>query len=52
LSEDAHFPAVQAGFFTAMSLLPAVPGVPTLRQFQADQGAVARAWLGRLAGLN
>jgi aminoglycoside phosphotransferase (APT) family kinase protein len=41
-----------AGFFTAMSLLPAVAGLPTLRQFQADQGAVARAWLGRLAGLD
>jgi aminoglycoside phosphotransferase (APT) family kinase protein len=40
-----------AGFFTAMSLLPSVPGVPTLRQFQAAQGTVARAWLGRLAGL-
>jgi hypothetical protein len=39
-----------AVFFTAMLLLPPVPGLPTLRQFQADQGAVARAWLGRLAG--
>jgi hypothetical protein len=33
-----------SSFFTAMSLLPPVPGVPMLRQFQADQGAVARAW--------
>jgi len=41
-----------AGFFTAMSLLSPVPGLPTLRQFQADQGAIARAWLGRLAGLD
>jgi hypothetical protein len=38
-----------AGFFTAMSVLPEVPELPTLRQFQ---GAVARAWLGRLAGLD
>jgi hypothetical protein len=41
-----------AGFFTAMSILPPVPGLPTLRQFQADQGTVARAGLGRLAGLD
>jgi hypothetical protein len=41
-----------AGFFTAMSLLPQMPGLPTLRQFQADQGVIARDWLGRLAGLD
>jgi hypothetical protein len=41
-----------AWVFTTMSMLPPVPGLPTLRQFQADQGAVARAWLGRLAGLD
>jgi hypothetical protein len=27
-----------AGFFTAMSLLSPMPGVPRLRQFQADKG--------------
>jgi aminoglycoside phosphotransferase (APT) family kinase protein len=37
--------ATIAGFFTAHALEPAPPGLPTLRAFQAAQGAVARAWL-------
>ena len=37
--------AAVAGFFTRMSLLPAPPGLPTLRAFQAAQGEVARRWL-------
>ncbi len=37
--------ATVAGFFTAQALDPAPPGLPTLRAFQAAQGAVARAWL-------
>jgi hypothetical protein len=42
--------AALAGYFTHHSLLPALPGLPTLRAFQAAQGEVARAWLGRLTG--
>ncbi len=34
-----------AGFFTQRSLEPPPPGLPTVRAFQAAQGAVARAWL-------
>jgi hypothetical protein len=34
-----------AGYFTRMSLLPPPPGLPTVRQFQAAQGDVARSWL-------
>ncbi|HEU4327998.1 MAG TPA: aminoglycoside phosphotransferase family protein [Roseiflexaceae bacterium] len=34
-----------AGYLTQRSLLPAPPGLPTLRAFQAAQGAVARAWV-------
>ncbi len=37
-----------AGFFTERSLKPAPPGLPTLRQFQAAQGAVTRDWLAAL----
>jgi hypothetical protein len=37
--------AALAGFFTQRSLLPPAPGLPTLRAFQAAQGAIARAWL-------
>jgi hypothetical protein len=40
--------AAVAGFFVRHSLQPAPPGLPTLRQFQADQGEVALAWLQRL----
>jgi aminoglycoside phosphotransferase (APT) family kinase protein len=42
--------AAVAGFFTAEGLLPAPPGLPTLRVFQAAQGEVARAWLARRTG--
>ncbi len=34
-----------AGYFTRMSLLPAPPGLPTLRGFQAAQGVIARRWV-------
>ncbi|MGI8826655.1 MAG: phosphotransferase family protein [Chloroflexota bacterium] len=34
-----------AGYFTSKALLPAPPGIPTLRPFQAAQGVVARRWL-------
>jgi hypothetical protein len=39
------FLAVVAGYFTRMSLLPPPPGLPTVREFQAVQGTVARDWL-------
>lgn len=39
--------AAVAGFFTHRSLQPPPPGLPTVRAFQAAQGAVARAWLAR-----
>ncbi|NUR89074.1 MAG: aminoglycoside phosphotransferase family protein [Nonomuraea sp.] len=41
-------PAVLAaltGFFVRQSRQPPPPGLPTLRQFQADQGVVALEWL-------
>lgn len=37
-----------AGFFIQRSLQPAPPELPTLRAFQAAQGAVALAWARRL----
>lgn len=37
-----------AGFFTAGSLRPAPPGLPTLRSFQAAQAEVTRRWLATL----
>lgn len=37
-----------AGYLTHQSLLPAPPGLPTLRTFQAAQGVVARRWLSEL----
>jgi aminoglycoside phosphotransferase (APT) family kinase protein len=43
-SVDA-FLAALTGMFTRQSLLPAAPGLPTLRAFQAAQGRVARKWL-------
>jgi aminoglycoside phosphotransferase (APT) family kinase protein len=46
---DAVLSAI-AGFFTVGSLLPDPPGLPTLRAFQAAQGAVARRWLGTRTG--
>jgi aminoglycoside phosphotransferase (APT) family kinase protein len=36
-----------AGYFTRQALLPAPPGLPTVRAFQAAQGEHARAWLRR-----
>ena len=36
-----------AGFFTYHAGLPAPPGLPTLRDFQAAQGDVARRWAPR-----
>jgi hypothetical protein len=34
-----------AGYFTARSLAPPPPGLPTVRQFQAAQAEIARRWL-------
>lgn len=39
-----------AGFFTRHALFPAPQGLPTLRAFQAAQGAVARAWVAERTG--
>ena len=39
-----------AGFFTHRSLQPTPPGLPTLRAFQAAQGAVARQWVAQRIG--
>lgn len=41
---DAYVAAL-AGYFTRMSLLPPPPGLPTLRDFQAAQGVIARRWV-------
>jgi Ser/Thr protein kinase RdoA (MazF antagonist) len=37
--------AAVAGYFTRQALLPAPPGLPTVRAFQAAQGMHARTWL-------
>jgi len=42
--------AAFAGFLVSHSLQPAPPGLPTLREFQGAQGAVALEWLERLTG--
>ena len=42
--------AAFSGFLVEHSLRPPPPGLPTLRAFQAAQGAVASAWLQRLTG--
>ncbi len=42
--------AAVAGLFTERALRPPPPGLPTLRAFQAAQGAVARAWLAQRTG--
>jgi aminoglycoside phosphotransferase (APT) family kinase protein len=42
--------ATLAGYFTRMSLLPAPPGLPTVRGFQAAQGRIARRWLAERCG--
>ena len=52
--DDAALTAVVAaiaGFFTWQALAPPLPGLPTLRRFQAAQGAIARSWLARRTGL-
>jgi hypothetical protein len=41
--------AAFSGFLVRHSLRPSPPGLPTLRPFQAAQGAVALAWLHRVA---
>ena len=43
--------AALAGFFTHNAAQPPPPGLPTLRAFQDAQGAIAREWLARRAGL-
>lgn len=42
--------AAVAGYFTWSALQPAPPGLPTVRAFQAAQGAVARRWLAQRLG--
>ncbi|MDQ6709585.1 MAG: phosphotransferase [Candidatus Dormibacteraeota bacterium] len=42
--------AAIAGFFIGQSRQPPPPGLPTLRQFQRDQGLPALAWLKRRTG--
>jgi len=42
--------AAICGFFVSHSLQPSPPGLPTLRAFQAAQGAVALDWLRRRTG--
>jgi len=42
--------AAICGFFVSRSLDPPPPGLPTLRSFQAAQGAVALNWLRRRTG--
>ena len=44
------FVAALAGYFVQASLLPAPPGLPTLRPFQAGQGERSVAWLARRRG--
>ena len=39
-----------AAYFTAASLQPPSPGLPTLRAFQAAQAEVARSWLAERTG--
>ncbi len=58
LGRDADPEAVDAfvtslaGYFTRLSLLPAPPGLPTLRGFQAVQGVIARRWVSERLGLD
>ena len=39
-----------AGYFTRVALLPAPPGLPTVRAHQAACGRASREWLARLLG--
>ncbi len=41
-----------AGYFTYMAVQPPPPGLPTVRAFQAEQGAAAREWAARRTGLS
>jgi hypothetical protein len=52
IDREAVAPLVAAfgGFLVRHSLQPSPPGLPTLRAFQAAQGAVALAWVRRLTG--
>jgi aminoglycoside phosphotransferase (APT) family kinase protein len=43
--------AAIAGYFTWQAAQPPPPGLPTVRAFQAAQGAVARRWLAERTGL-
>lgn len=43
--------ATFAGFLTRHALLPAPPGLPTLRAFQAAQARIARRWLAQRVDL-
>lgn len=50
--KDLAFAAVGvAGYFTANALRPAPPTLPTVRAFQARQGAPARRWVAELLDL-
>ena len=42
--------ATITGYFLSRALRPPDPGLPTVRAFQAAQGAVARRWLQSLTG--
>jgi aminoglycoside phosphotransferase (APT) family kinase protein len=42
--------AALAGYFVRTALLPAPPGLPTVRPFQAAQGVVAIDWLAQRTG--
>ena len=42
--------ATITGYFLVQSLLPPPPGLPTVREFQAAQGAVALRWLQQRTG--
>ncbi len=44
--------AAVAGYFTHRALQPPAPGLPTLREFQAAQGEVARDWTATRTGLS
>ncbi len=42
--------AALAGYFTRQAMQPPPPGLPTVRAFQAAQGAVARQWVSERTG--
>ena len=53
-ADPAHITAAVAavaGYFTHRALQPPAPGLPTLREFQAAQGVVAREWIAQRARL-